>query len=558
MRNDQSTFTAEYGYLIDEFDELQDLRWSDLQYLGEYRELKLKKNDGLPIDQARLDELESIFKNKIITAARWNKFQNALVGMQTFIKDEVEGFILDKQQEITDYTNSKKQEIDTVVTDAQNTINATKDAALISIENKKDNVIEYLDGTTAGALRNDIGDMTESQVEGRSLIDKTNNLKAAINDLAGEGRTTETVKEISDRVGLLSNLETTDTTSIVNAINSVKSEVDEHKADNAAQFAEMGYNIYQLYLQNYYDGKYPYKRGLFFDGFLNEDVIDKVNSNVQLFTKNKKIGVVYSQVISNEVLGNLREFGRTTAYTSRIAQSFRVEKTILVEGVKIAVRKPTSSLSDGVRCRIVNMVDGKPSGSVIATSQIIQASEFQTGVTELKQFDFNVLLEAGTYALIVERTGSLSDSYFWYIEASLSDVYSDGVFFQEINNVWTPNANWDLGFEIINNPSPRNPVYQSQEQIFSQNVDNAVLYVKAKQVTGCFISSEIAIYTDTETFSSMTLDSIRDLGDGYQEYKFVYSTSAPGNKVKVKITLNRPDTTTEYEANQYGCILGVE
>ena len=43
MANDTSTFIAELGYLIDQFDELQDLRYSDLQYLDEYRTLKMKK-----------------------------------------------------------------------------------------------------------------------------------------------------------------------------------------------------------------------------------------------------------------------------------------------------------------------------------------------------------------------------------------------------------------------------------------------------------------------------------------------------------------------------------
>lgn len=93
MANDKSTFTQELGYIIDQFDELQDLRWSDLQYLDEYRELKMKKNDGLPVDQNRLNILEETFKNKIITSARWNKFQNALLGMQTFIKTEVNNYI---------------------------------------------------------------------------------------------------------------------------------------------------------------------------------------------------------------------------------------------------------------------------------------------------------------------------------------------------------------------------------------------------------------------------------------------------------------------------------
>lgn len=187
MRNDQSTFIKELGYLIDEFDELQDMRWSDLEYLAEYRELKMKKNDGLPIDQNRLDELEPRFKNKIVTAARWNKFQNALLGMQNFIKNEVEGFVLDKQQEIN-----------TTVIDSQNAINTIKDNALISIENKKENIIDYMDQTTAGALRNDIGVMGDSVVEGRSLVDKTNSLKSEIDGLAGVGRTIETVKSAYD------------------------------------------------------------------------------------------------------------------------------------------------------------------------------------------------------------------------------------------------------------------------------------------------------------------------------------------------------------------------
>lgn len=120
MENDQSTFTKEYGYLIDEFDELQDLRWSDLQYLDEYRELKMKKNDGQPIDQNRLDQLEPVFKNKIVTSARWNKFQNALLGMQRFIKDEVEGYVDDfqahvdiKTTEVNQYVDTKKIEMDT-------------------------------------------------------------------------------------------------------------------------------------------------------------------------------------------------------------------------------------------------------------------------------------------------------------------------------------------------------------------------------------------------------------------------------------------------------------
>ncbi|HZJ99248.1 MAG TPA: hypothetical protein VFC79_04555 [Tissierellaceae bacterium] len=153
MTNNQSTFTQEFGYLIDQFDELQDLRWSDLQYLDEYRELKMKKNDGLPIDQNRLDELELIFKNKIVTSARWNKFQNALVGMQTFIKTEVEDFVNGMQDNVTGFVDYKKDEMDNYVDDAKDELQHNID----QFDNKKEyfptkqyyknNFVEFDDGS---------------------------------------------------------------------------------------------------------------------------------------------------------------------------------------------------------------------------------------------------------------------------------------------------------------------------------------------------------------------------------------------------------------------------
>ncbi|MSU01924.1 hypothetical protein [Tissierella pigra] len=148
MRNDQSTFIQELGYLIDEFDELQDLRWSDLQYLAEYRELKMKKNDGLPIDQVKLDQLEPLFKNKIVTASRWNKFQNALVGMQKFIKDEVEGFVLDKQQEMQLFVDGKQAYIVEFVDGRVRLINNTVSEGINTMSDKRDYFIAFVNTKT--------------------------------------------------------------------------------------------------------------------------------------------------------------------------------------------------------------------------------------------------------------------------------------------------------------------------------------------------------------------------------------------------------------------------
>lgn len=159
MSNEQSSFTKENGYLIDEFDELRDLRYSDLQFLDEYRELKMRKNDGEPVDQNRLDELELVFKNKIVTSSRWNKFQNALTNMQTFIKDEVEGYIEDKQLDFNDYIDAKesainthttnaKIEVDQYVDDFEDYVNQFDDKGIYneSTSYKKRNFVRYDDG----------------------------------------------------------------------------------------------------------------------------------------------------------------------------------------------------------------------------------------------------------------------------------------------------------------------------------------------------------------------------------------------------------------------------
>lgn len=60
-------------------------------------------------------------------------------------------------------------------------------------------------------------------------------LSNKIDNLAGEGRTTQTVKGNADKIGNLSTLKTNAKSDLVNAVNEVKDELDEHKAEDVAQ-----------------------------------------------------------------------------------------------------------------------------------------------------------------------------------------------------------------------------------------------------------------------------------------------------------------------------------
>ena len=97
-------------------------------------------------------ELSLQLRSKFISADDFNKFQDALINMEIFIRDEV------------------------IVT-----IDTRRDVALQAIDQKKNNLIEYLDGTTAGELRNDIGIMGDLTTTAKdSLVNAINEVNSHV------------------------------------------------------------------------------------------------------------------------------------------------------------------------------------------------------------------------------------------------------------------------------------------------------------------------------------------------------------------------------------------
>ncbi|EGL20015.1 MULTISPECIES: hypothetical protein [unclassified Paenibacillus] len=187
---------------IDEFQRHYELQAQDIPGVQRFQELKLKAN-RTPAEETELANLTVQYREKFISADDFNRFQDALVNMEIFIKDNVEGYILTKQGEFTTYVDI-----------ATNTVQATKDSALQTIEQKKENVITYLDGTTAGALRNDIGVMGDLEtVNKQSLVKVANELRS------------DNIK-IDNKIGALSTLNTTDQSNIVKAMNEIKSNLE--------------------------------------------------------------------------------------------------------------------------------------------------------------------------------------------------------------------------------------------------------------------------------------------------------------------------------------------
>lgn len=146
------TTLSNFPTSIDNFITRVNIQANDKTDISRITELTLKTTLTTS-EQDELTALISKHRNKLLLPEDLNGIQDSITNLQLFFKSGVESYI---NSSIT-------------------SIQSAKDAALISIEAKKNNVITYLDGTTAGQLRNDIGDLTELTTTDKTSLTKALN-----------------------------------------------------------------------------------------------------------------------------------------------------------------------------------------------------------------------------------------------------------------------------------------------------------------------------------------------------------------------------------------------
>ena len=111
----------------------------------------------------------------------------------------------------------------------QNTIPTALSNGLIWIDSStSQNIMKYWNGTVWKILGNMASNIAITDA-GNIII--ATNVEDALQEITGSGRTTETIKNTSDKIGVLSNLTTTDKSNLVNAVSEVKTQVNSHLAD---------------------------------------------------------------------------------------------------------------------------------------------------------------------------------------------------------------------------------------------------------------------------------------------------------------------------------------
>lgn len=110
-----------------------------------YKQL-LTKETLSTMEKSEFNDLKVLLQDYLIDVQKFNLFGDILINIQKFFKEGVEPFV-----------NELKN-------------NATKE-----IQDRKDEVIDYMDSTTAGAIRSDIGIVKELNTENKdSLVGAVN------------------------------------------------------------------------------------------------------------------------------------------------------------------------------------------------------------------------------------------------------------------------------------------------------------------------------------------------------------------------------------------------
>lgn len=174
MAMNRSTFTKENDYAPDIFTELYDLNPSQLRQAQRYKILQMQQVKS-PVETEEFNTLKVLLQSHLITAEKFNHFQNSLYSMQLYLRDDVFDHVDEMKQEISDmvesigsnlegtvadfishvanekavittYINGKKVEINLYVDDKLNQMQLTATETINVMQDKKDHFLNFVKG----------------------------------------------------------------------------------------------------------------------------------------------------------------------------------------------------------------------------------------------------------------------------------------------------------------------------------------------------------------------------------------------------------------------------
>ena len=129
---------------IDTFVEHYDIQANDVANVRRWQELRLKTT-LTPSEQTELQNLTTTLRNKMFTPEDFNKLQDSITNLETFFRDNVQGFVATKQTEMESFVTTKKNEVNAYVDTKKTEMNNFSTLKQTEMETSKTNAISVLD-----------------------------------------------------------------------------------------------------------------------------------------------------------------------------------------------------------------------------------------------------------------------------------------------------------------------------------------------------------------------------------------------------------------------------
>lgn len=142
---------SQFPEQIDQFRRIQDLPQSQGDNVKRFRELKSKKN-LTSAEEMELKSLIQILYPYSITVDDWNHVVDAIETEQKFLKQEIDGYVKDKQVEVQEFINGRVLLINNTVSEGINIMSNKKDYFVTFVNTKEDEIralVQEFDSNTA-------------------------------------------------------------------------------------------------------------------------------------------------------------------------------------------------------------------------------------------------------------------------------------------------------------------------------------------------------------------------------------------------------------------------
>ncbi|MDR3207635.1 MAG: hypothetical protein LBT60_04820 [Oscillospiraceae bacterium] len=353
-------------------------------------------------------------------------------------------------------------------------------------------------------------------------------------------------------------------------------------ANLTAALEDTNYNVYQLYLQRYYESKpVPCRATMFFDGFDNTGMMDYAATTVQTVQiyapSGDRIEYVLGgwdkRVASEPSLSAAHEAPTDDSYLgyggsaanmrhSAVAQPFVLSEPFRLTRLNYTWKQYIQQNAQMEICAYAADGDNRPATllQVLKTVPLVITQNITSERTVVHDLPDPVLLPAGRFALVFSCPEMAASQ-----QGGRAEFYRQQRLGQSAD-AWINAGGWRLmaaqsymlACNLFGGYVSDPPKYVSKEIALNRPCGTATVYLTQDLDSVGQIVPSVALYDSGETpvYTPMTRDPARDQTVSAARLETCWTLTLPAAKTRARVKLQFNGQTPDSRVYEYGCVLG--